>query len=336
MGRPKKNLEPAEIIDSSALVMSEVAKMGAHVMSTLDELACDHYVSTGIWGLDFALGGKGIPGGSIIEAHGANGVGKSSIALHIGAAAKRQESTVMHVDTEMAVNDAQARIFLKNKDDFQWIQPESGNKALDIIKFILRQVNDSFIILDSVGATRPEVIDEGDVGDRHIGDQARMFSQFGGVARTYARKNGNILFCLNQESTNISPLSKGGVVLPGGRRWGFVPDIRIKLVKKYDNGILKNSDGDIIGHIIEATITKNRFGAPWRTVELPLVYGVGFDVERDLIQNAKDTGVVQLKGVWYSYNDVRLGQGITRSCDFLRECPEVKKEILKELNEVAL
>ena len=337
MGRPKKNLEVVDsIVDPSTLIMGQIEKLGVNVLDNLDDLACDFYLSTGIWGFDYVLGG-GIPSCAVVEVHGDNGVGKSSIALQVCDAALKEKKIEKpyHVDTEMAVNDKLARIFLKNSG-IKWLQPPSGPVALNTIKLILKQTKHSFIVLDSVGATIPDDIAEGNVEDAHIGRHAKLFSQFGPIARTYARINQNILFCLNQETTNISPMSRGGGKPTGGKRWGFVPDIRIKLVKKFNNGTLKNSDGDIIGHIIEATVTKNRFGVPWRTVELPLIYGVGFDIERDLIQNAADTGVVQKSGVWYNYGEQRLGQGMAKACGFLKENTELKEKILKELNEVAL
>ncbi len=333
MGRPKKNPEPAEITDDE-LVMAEIAKMGAHVMENLDDLACDYYMSTGIWGLDYGLGG-GIPSCAVVEIHGDNGVGKSSLGLQICAAAIASGIKPYHFDTEFAVNDKQARIFLPD-GGVKWIQPETGSIALNGIKALLKGVKHACIVLDSVGGTVPDAIAEGNVEDAHIGNHAKLFSQFGGTARTYARKHQNMLICLNQETTNISPMSKGGGKPTGGKKWGFIADIRIKLVRKFQNGMIKDSKGSIIGHIIEATITKNRFSAPHVTVDLPLMYGIGFDVERDLIENAVGVGVVEKSGSWFSFGDLRIGHGVAKASEFLRDCPDVKKEILEKLNEIAL
>ena len=300
MPRPKKSKDGDSAFEGD-LVLKSIEDLGANVMTSLDDLKYDHCVSTGIWGFDWALGG-GIPNISVVEVHGPNTVGKTSVALHMANQAASAGMTVYYVDMEYAVNDKQAEIFIKNPDKVKWIQPESGEKALEIIKLILKTTKNSFIVLDSVGASVPEKIAEGSVGDSHVGVQARMFMQFGPTAKVWTRKNGNILLAINQESSKITPSGRPGISLAGGRKWEYVPDFRIRFTKRFQNGDIKEGD-EQIGHVIEAKITKNRFGAPFRTADLPLIYGLGFDVYRELLENAVNFGVVKKAGAWYSVGE---------------------------------
>ncbi len=320
--------------DSPDIVVGAIEEIGANVMTSLDELKVGFYISTGMWGFDYALG-QGMPNVGVIEMHGPNTIGKTSVALHMTNRAIKKGMTPYYVDMEYAVNDSQAKIFVED-NKVRWIQPESGNKALDIIKYILRTTKNSFIVLDSVAAAVPEVIAEGDVADSHVGVQARMFMQFGPTAKVWTRKNGNVLLVINQESTKFIPGSmRPGITLAGGRKWEYIPDIRFRLTKKFQNGDIKEGD-EQIGHIVEAKITKNRFGVPFRIAELPLIYGIGFDTNRELIENGVNLGVVNRAGAWYNYGEQRLGQGLSKSSRFLQEHPEVAEKIFKELNEIIL
>lgn len=331
MPRKKKKTDTAPASEHD-VVIAAIEKMGAQVMNNIDELAAKSQLSTGIWGLDYGLGGKGVPSISVVEIHGPNGVGKTSLALHLTNQAKLQGMNVYYVDTEYAVNDDMSSIFV-GQNDVKWVQPESGEKALDIIKFLLKETTNSFIVLDSVGGTQPSKIADGDVGDSHVGIQARMFMQFGPVAKVWTKKNQNILLAVNQESANITT---GSYTLAGGRKWAYVPDIRIRLTKKFKEGDIKEG-ADIIGHIIEAKITKNRFGPPMRKVELPLVYGEGFDLERELTDNAILYGVVKKAGAWYSYEhegEEKKHCGMNAFVTWLRENPAITAEIKQKTTEI--
>jgi recombination protein RecA len=331
MPRKKKQTEVAPKSEQD-IILAAIEKMGAQVMNDIHELAAKGQLSTGLWGLDYGLGGKGIPSISVVEIHGPNGVGKTSLALHLTAQAVKQGMIPYFIDTEYAINDDMSGIFVGQKD-VQWVQPESGEKALDIIKFLLKETSNSFIVLDSIGGTQPSKIADGDVADSHVGVQARMFTQFGPVAKVWTKKNNNILVAVNQESANIST---GGYTLGGGRKWSYVPDLRIRLTKKYKEGDIKEG-ADIIGHIIEAKITKNRFGPPMRKVEIPLIYGEGFDIERELVENAILYGVVKKGGSWYTYDhggDEIKYQGLTAFCAWLKGVPEATKAIRDTITEI--
>ncbi len=314
------------------VILSAITKMGAQVMNNIDELAAQGQLSTGLWGLDYGLGGKGIPSITVIEIHGPNGVGKTSLALHLTNMAVKSGMKPFFVDTEYAVNDDMSGIFV-GQNDVQWVQPDSGEKALDIIKFLLKETTGSFIVLDSVGGTQPSKIAEDDVGTSHIGIQARMFSQFGPIAKVWTKKKNNILLVVNQESANIAT---GGYNLAGGRKWSYIPDMRIRLTKKYKEGDIKEGS-DIIGHIVEAKITKNRFGPPMRKVEIPLIYGEGFDIERELVDNAILFGVVKKGGAWYSYEhegEEIKRQGIAAFSLWLKDNPLASDNIRALLTEI--
>lgn len=332
MAKKKKSVEVPT--DPNEIILASIAKMGAHVMNNIDDLAAKSQLSTGLWGLDYALGGKGIPSISVAEIHGPNGVGKTSLALTLTNEAVKKGMTTYYVDTEYAVNDDMSAIFVGQKD-VKWIQPESGEKALDIIKFILRETTNSFIVLDSIGGTQPGKIADGDVGDSHVGIQARMFSQFGPVAKVWTKKNNNILLAINQESANLKS-TKGGYSLGGGRKWAYIPDLRIRVTKRFDNGDIKDG-ADIVGHYVEAKVTKNRFGPPMRTADLPLIYGEGFDTEREFVSNATLFGVVKKAGSWYSFDgsegEVKR-QGEAAISAWFRDNPKELEAATQRLTEI--
>lgn len=327
----KKRKKKAEVSDSPDMVLSAIEEIGAHVTGDLDDLAADHYIDTGIWGLNYAISHGGIPSTYVVEMHGANGTGKTSLALHMCKRAKAQGFNVYYVDVEMAVNNSLAGIFV-DKEDVQWIHPDSGEKALDIITTILKTTTNSFVVLDSVGATTPIKIEDASAEDQFIGLHARMFSKFGAPAARNCKRNNNILFCLNQESANITTMGARGVAVPGGKKWSFVPDLRVRVRKRFTNGDIMDGETKI-GHIISAEITKNRHGPPFRTADIPLIYGAGFDTERELLENAIAFGVVKRAGAWYSYGEEKQ-QGLTNMSAWLRENDDKRAEIVKELTEI--
>ena len=326
---PKK--KKTEVSDDPELILSAIEEIGAECLTDLGELAAEKYIDTGIWGLNYVLSHGGIPSTYVVEVHGGNGLGKSSLALHLAAQANKQGFNVYYVDVEMAVNDAMASIFL-GKDDAKWIRPDSGEKALDIIKLILKSTKNSFVVLDSVGATTPIKIEDASSEDQFIGSHAKMMSNFGAPAARNCKRNNNVLLCLNHESANITPMGARGYVVSGGKKWSYVPDLRIRLTKKFQNGDITEGDTKI-GHVVEAEVTKNRHGPPFMKVDLPLIYGKGFDTNRDLVENAIAFGIIKKAGAWYSYGEDKH-QGLLSISQWLEKYAEKRESIIKELNEV--
>lgn len=328
MAKKKKKIE---VSDDPELIVAAVEEIGAHCTGDLNELAAEKYLDTDIWGLNYAVSHGGIPSTYVVEAHGENGLGKTSLALHMCAMAKRAGFSVYYVDVEYAVNNAMASIFV-DKNDVHWIHPDTGEKALDIISLILKTTKNSFVVLDSVGATTPQKMEDASAEDQFIGLHARMMAGFGGPAARNCKRNNNVLFCLNHETVKITPMGARGYTIAGGRKWSYAPDLRIRLTKRYPNPDIMDGDTKI-GHIIHCEVTKNRHGPPYRTADLPLIYGAGFDVERELLENAIAFGVVQRAGAWYSYGEEKH-QGLTNMSEWLKQNPDNKKAIIKELDQL--
>lgn len=327
----KKKKKKKEVSDDPELILSSIEQIGAYVTSDLDSLAAKYYINTGIWGLNYAISHGGIPSTYVIECHGANGIGKSSLALHLSKQASNIGFNVFYVDVERAINDSLASIFL-DKSDAIWIHPDNGENALDITTLILKTTQKSFVVFDSVGGCTPSQIEDGSAGDAHIGLHARLMSNFGGPAARYCKANNNVLFCLNHETANITPMGARGYNISGGRKWSYVPDLRIRLTKKYPSGDITEGDQKI-GHIIHTEITKNRHGPPYRSAELPLIYGIGIDDTRELVENAISFGIIKRTSAWYSYGDEKQ-QGIGNMSQYLKDNPDKRKQIVKELNEI--
>lgn len=330
MARKKKN----EIEDNSQeAILAAIQEIGAHTTSDIKALSAERLLDTGIWGLNYALGHGGIPSTFLCEVHGPNGCGKTSLALYLCQQAKNQNFTPYYIDMEYAVNDAMASIFISN-NDISWIHPDTGEKALDIITLLLKTTKNSFIVLDSVSACTPSKIEDASAEDSFIGLQARMLSLFGPKAGRLCKRNNNILFCLNHESVKINRMGTGGYNVSGGTQWSYTPDLRIRVQKRYMNGDILEGEQKI-GHVIKAEITKNRHGPPFRIAEIPLIYGQGFDTNRELIENAINFGAVKRAGAWYTYEEEKH-QGIQNLSAWMAQNPKKREQLIKELNDLVL
>jgi recombination protein RecA len=326
--------------DSPDIILSELEKIGCKIRREISELKPKFFISTGLFGLDHAISTKGgVPSNCIVEIWGPNSTGKTSVALQIAQQAQNTGMRIFYINSERAINDSIAKIFLTK--NVEWIDPLNGEVALDTIKIILKTQKNCLVINDSIPGCLPSKIDEGNIGDSHIGLQARMFSQFMPSAQHYCKTNNHVLVQLNQERANISPMSRGGKVTCGGNAVPFYSDIRIKLSVKYKGGDILSGE-EKIGHIIEAKIMKTRYGSPFQVAELPLIYGVGFDTGRELLTCAELYGMIQKGGSWYAYTregetePVFNAQGSEKMASWIRQNPNIQKELKDRMTKLLI
>ena len=294
-------------------------------------------ISTGSMGLDRAIQAGGVPKGRITEVFGKAGVGKTSLALHILAnAQKNSDSPSVFVDAEHALDMSYAEALGVNTDRTYISQPNSGEKALGIVQMICDGGGADVVVIDSVAALTPEAELKGDVGESQVGLQARLMSQAMRKLRGVVRQRDTALIFINQLRANINTNNPFGPqsTTTGGRALKYYTAVRIKLW--YAGKIEKGNEK--IGNRIGAEVVKNKLGPPHRKTKFDLMYGKGIVKERELIDLAKDKGIIQTAGAWYKYipeegDKVTIGQGKEDAAEELRENEELAEEIEQRIRE---
>ena len=331
-------------IDSIDSIYQDIEKLGGRISRTIDELKPPYFLSTGLFSLDRIVSDEGgIPGNICMEIFGPNSTGKTSLALQIAVQAIARGMKVYYINAERAINASVVRCFPIKSEDIAWITPDNGEKALDIMIHILQTQKECLIINDSIPACLPAQIDEAQSGEATVGALARIFSPFMPKAKKFCGINHNILIQLNQERAKIGPMTKGGTDQPGGNAVKFYHDVRIKIEKRYPSPEIKVGE-DVVGHYIAAKAVKSRCGIPYRTAELPIIYGKGFDVGRELLEYATMFNVIVKKGAWYALfkadanpdKDQPLfkSQGAEQMATYIRENAKVKQDIEKRLKDI--
>ena len=286
-------------------------------------------ISTGSISLDLALGGKGIPRGRIIEIFGPESSGKTTLALTIAAQAQK-EGVAAFIDAEHALDPSWARRLGVNIDDLLVSQPDSGEQALEICEQLVRSNAVDLIVVDSVAALIPRAEIEGEMGDAAVGLHARLMSQaMRKLTGVIARTNSTVIF-INQIREKIGVMFGSPETTTGGRALKFYASVRIDVRR---TGAIK--EGDVtVGSRTRARVVKNKVAPPFRDAEFDIMYTEGISAAGDLIDLAVEAKVVQKSGAWYSYGDVRIGQGREAGKTFLKENPELFKEIRAQVLKV--
>jgi len=288
-------------------------------------------IPTGAINLDAALGVGGIPRGRITEIYGEEASGKTTLALHIAAEAQKLDGVIAFVDAEHALDPTYARKLGINTDELLISQPDTGEQALEITETLVRSNAVDLIIVDSVAALVPQTEIDGEMGDSHVGLQARLMSQALRKLTGIINKSNCALIFINQTRMKIgvtpymSPTTTtGGVALK------FYSSVRIE-VKSGPK--IKTSNNDIIGNVIWAKIVKNKLAPPFKSVQFDIIYGKGISSLGILIDEAVNANIIQKKGSWYSYDSTQLGQGKDQTKDYLIENPKVLEKIEKKVKE---
>lgn len=286
-------------------------------------------ISTHSIKLDAALGVGGFPRGRIIEVFGEEGSGKTTLALHVVAEAQKQGGNAALVDAEHALDTEYARTLGVDVDRLLISQPDSGEQALGITEKLAESKKLSIVVIDSVAALVPRAELEGEMGDSHVGLQARLMSQAMRKIAGLTNKTNTTMLFINQVREKIGVKFGNPEVTSGGRALKFYTTIRVRV---WSSGQIKDGETKI-GHNVGAKTVKNKVAPPFRQVQIPLIYGQGFSREDELIELGKDAGIIELAGAWYSYGDERLGQGMTNARQFLLDHPDLAEEILIQVKE---
>lgn len=284
-------------------------------------------ISTGSLGIDLALGVGGIPQGRIIEIYGPESSGKTTLTLHIASECQKAGGTVAFIDAEHALDTVYAEKLGVDIPNTLISQPDSGEQALEIADMLVRSGAVNLLIVDSVAALTPKAELEGDMGDSHMGLQARLMSQaLRKLTGSIARSNCTVIF-INQLRMKIGVMFGNPETTTGGNALKFYASVRMDIRRI---GALKDGD-QVIGNRTKVKIVKNKVAPPFREVEFDIMYGAGISKEGDLLDCAVAEGIVEKAGAWYSYNNGKLGQGREASKEFFRANPEVMAEIRKKV-----
>ncbi len=284
-------------------------------------------IPTGAINLDAALGIGGIPKGRITEIYGAEASGKTTLSLHILAECQKQDGVVAFIDAEHALDPIYAKKIGVDTENMLISQPDGGEQALEIVETLVRSNAIDLIVVDSVAALVPRAEIEGQMGDSHVGLQARLMSQALRKLTGIISKSNTAVIFINQTRMKIGvPAYVNPETTTGGVALKFYSSVRLEVRKA---GSLKKvgASGDIIGNTTRVKIVKNKFAPPFKKVEFPIIFGEGISHFEILIDKAVEEDIIKKSGSWFSYGDMKIGQGIERVKNFLNENNEILSEI---------
>ena len=289
-------------------------------------------VSTGSLGLDIALGIGGLPRGRIVEIYGPESSGKTTLTLHAVAEMQKLGCTAAFVDAEHALDPSYAQKVGVNVDDLLVSQPDTGEQALEITDMLVRSGAVDIVSVDSVAALTPKAELEGDMGDAHVGLQARLMSQALRKLTANIKRSNTLVIFINQIRMKIGVMFGNPETTTGGNALKFYSSVRLDIRRI---GAIKKGD-EILGNDTRVKVVKNKVAPPFKQVTFDILYGEGISREGEIIDLGVDQGIVQKSGAWYSYGKERIGQGKDNVRQFLKENPEMAQEIEQQIREKLL
>lgn len=289
-------------------------------------------ISTGSIGLDIALGIGGLPKGRIVEIYGPESSGKTTLALQVIAECQKSGGTAAFVDAEHALDPIYAQKLGVNVDDLLVSQPDTGEQALDIADMLVRSSAVDVLIIDSVAALTPKAEIEGDMGDHHMGLQARLMSQaLRKITGNIKRSNCLVIF-INQIRMKIGVMFGNPETTTGGNALKFYASVRLDIRR---TGAVKSGD-EVIGNETRVKVVKNKVAPPFKQTEFQILYGKGIYRMGEVIDLGVQQGIINKAGAWYSYQGDKIGQGKSNACDYLEEHSELAQSIEEQLLEQLL
>jgi recombination protein RecA len=284
---------------------------------------------SGSLALDVALGIGGYPRGRVIEIYGPESSGKTTVALHAIAEVQANGGQAAFIDAEHALDPVYAQKLGVNIDELLLSQPDTGEQALEIAEALVRSGAIDIIVIDSVAALVPKAEIEGEMGDSHVGLQARLMSQALRKLSGAINKSKTLAIFINQIREKVGVMFGNPETTPGGRALKFYSSVRLE-VRRAET--LKQGN-DMVGNKTKIKVVKNKVAPPFRTAEVDIMYGEGISKEGEIIDIGSDLDIVQKSGSWYSYNEERLGQGRENAKIFLKENPSIRLEIQKKIRD---
>lgn len=312
--------------DGSIMKLGEVSKVDVDV------------IPTGSLSLDLALGVLGVPRGRIIEIYGPESSGKTTLALHIVSEAQKRGGLAAFVDAEHALDPEYAKKIGVQVNDLLISQPDNGEQALEIVESLVRSNACDVIVVDSVAALTPRAEIEGEMGDQHMGLQARLMSQALRKLNAIAAKSNTAVIFINQLRMKIGVFFGNPETQPGGMALKFYSSVRLDVRR---NAQIKKGD-DVVGNRVTVKVVKNKVAAPFKIAEFDIMYNEGVSREGDIINCGLKYGVLSKSGTWLNYENQKLGQGVEAARQYLKEnsdlvkklTQEIKKSVEKEKTEV--
>ncbi len=342
-------------LDDNHLTIQHMAKItkkekkpektsGADISSTLDEIRTKFgdeaimklgdkpkvnvdVIPTGSIGLDAALGVGGLPRGRIIEIFGPESSGKTTLALHVVAEAQKKGGICAYIDAEHAMDPDYSRKLGVKIDELLISQPDTGEQALEIVESLVRSGKMDVIVIDSVAALTPKDEIEGDMGQSHVGKQARLMSQALRKLTAIVARSKTVVIFINQIRMQIGIMFGNPETTPGGKALKFYTSVRLDIRRIAQ---IKKGE-DVVGGRVRVKVVKNKVAAPFRQTEFDLIYNEGISVEGEMIALGEKMGIVQKSGTSYAYGDEKLGRGYDATRTFLRENTKLRDKILAEI-----
>ena len=289
-------------------------------------------ISTGSLGLDIALGAGGLPLGRVVEIYGPESSGKTTLTLEVIAEAQRSGKVCAFVDAEHALDPIYAEKLGVNINDLLVSQPDTGEQALEICDMLTRSGAVDVIVVDSVAALTPKAEIEGDMGDSHMGLQARMLSQAMRKLTGNLKQSNTMMIFINQIRMKIGVMFGNPETTTGGNALKFYASVRLDIRRI---GAVKNGD-EIVGNETRVKVVKNKIAPPFKQVEFQILYGEGINNLGELVDLGVQNKMVEKSGAWYSYNGDKIGQGKANATKYLKENPQIAQEIDGRLREIFL
>ena len=317
-GDKKSALETALSQIEKQFGKGAVMKLGQNVTMQVDA------ISTGSLSLDLALGIGGLPRGRVVEIYGPESSGKTTLALHCIAEAQKAGGEVAFIDVEHALDPVYAKALGVDIDSLLVSQPDTGEQALEICEALVRSGAIDAIVIDSVAAMVPRAEIEGEMGDSHVGLQARLMSQALRKLTGVIGKTGTVAIFINQLREKVGIVYGNPEVTAGGRALKYYSSVRID-VRRIEG--LKDSSGSIIGNRTRAKVVKNKVAPPFKEAEFDIMFGMGISKSGELLDLAVKLNIIQKSGAWFSYGDIRLGQGRDNTKLYLEEHPDFASDI---------
>jgi recombination protein RecA len=289
-------------------------------------------VSTGSLGLDIALGIGGLPRGRVAEIYGPESSGKTTLALSVIAQVQKLGGAAAFIDAEHALDPLYAKKLGVNIDDLLVSQPDSGEQALEIADMLVRSGGVDIVVIDSVAALTPKAEIEGEMGDSHMGLQARLMSQALRKLTANIKRSNTLVVFINQIRMKIGVMFGNPETTTGGNALKFYASVRLDIRRI---GAIKKGE-EVIGSQTRVKVVKNKVAPPFRQTEFDIIYNEGISKEGELVDIGSESGIVEKTGAWYSFNKERIGQGKDNARQFLKDNPDIAAEIEKRIREKAV
>ncbi|WAM34739.1 recombinase RecA [Caldicellulosiruptor morganii] len=326
-----ENLDKKKALDRVILEIEKAYGKGA--IMKLGEMAKENIdvIPTGALSLDIALGVGGVPRGRIVEIYGAESSGKTTIALHIIAEAQKMGGEAAFIDAEHALDPFYAKRLGVDINNLLVSQPDSGEQALEIVETLVRSNAVDVIVIDSVAALVPQAEIDGEMGEAHVGLQARLMSQALRKLAGITSKTKTTVIFINQLREKVGVMFGNPETTPGGRALKFYASVRLEVRK----GEIIKQQGQPIGAKVKVKVVKNKVAPPFKEAEFDLIYGEGISKEGNVLDVAVNIDVIQKSGAWYTYNGQKIGQGRENAKQFLKENPDIMQEIIEKIKQNA-